>query len=283
MIQRLLVALDPDADTPVASRYAAEIAQRTDGSVTGLALVNETELKRDTAGGGIGSMHYAEKMRESLSEQLLEKARGLLEAFGKQMDEAGVGHEHDHVDAGDPAAQIIENAKYHDLLVVGRTSHYYYASPETRTHTLAQIVEAGAAPTLVVDEAYRPIQKAMIAFDGGVQAARTLKAFAQMRPFGTLPVEIVHVRDDGGDALGRSTAMLGRACRLLSAYGFDDVTETSLMDTDKKSRLLTYTDRCGADLIVAGAFSKSGFKKWVFGSAVQALLSDAKVPLFLYH
>jgi nucleotide-binding universal stress UspA family protein len=283
MIQRLLVALDPDADTPVASRYAAEIAQRNEGAVTGLALVNETALKRDTAGGGIGSMHYAEKMRESLSEQLLGKARELLAAFGEQMDAAGVRHDHDHVDAGDPAAQIVENAKYHDLLVVGRTSHYYYASPETRTHTLAQIVEAGAAPTLVVDEAHRPIRKAMVAFDGGVQAARTLKAFAQMQPFGTLPVEIVHVRDDGADAKTRSQSILNRACRLLSAYGFDDVTETSLVDQDKKSRLLTYADGCGADLIVAGAFSKSGIKKWVFGSAVEGLLKEAKVPLFLYH
>ena len=283
MIQRLLVALDPDADTPVAARYAAEIAQRNDGAVTGLALVNETALRKDTAGGGIGSMHYAEKLRETRSEQLLGKARELLAAFGEQMDAAGVPHAHDHVDAGDPAAQIIENAKYHDLLVVGRTSHYYYASPETRTHVLSQVVEAGAAPTLVVDEAHRAVEKVMVAFDGGVQAARTLKAFAQMRPFGPVPVELVHVRNDGDDAKRASQAILNRACRLLTAHGFADVTETSLVDSDKKARLLTYADASGADLIVAGAFSKTGLKKLVFGSAVEALLRDAKVPLFLYH
>ena len=283
MIQRLLVALDPDADTPVAARYAAEIAQRNDGAVTGVALVNETALRKDTAGGGIGSMHYAEKMREDLSERLLGKARELLAAFGKQMDAAGVPHAHDHVDAGDPAAQIVENAKYHDLLVVGRTSHYYYASPETRTHVLAQIVEAAAAPTLVVDEQYRAVEKVMVAFDGGVQAARTLKAFAQMQPFGPVPVELVHVRNDGDDAKRASQVILNRACRLLTAHGFSDVTETSLVDSDKKARLLTYADASGADLIVAGAFSKTGLKKLVFGSAVEALLRDAKVPLFLYH
>ena len=283
MIQRLLVALDPDADTPVASRYAAEIAQRYGGAVTGLALVNETALKKDTAGGGIGSMHYAEKLREDLSEQLLGKARGLLTAFGEQMDAAGVRHDHDHIDAGDPAVEIVDNAKYHDLLVVGRTSHFYYASPETRTHALAQIVEAGAAPTLVVDEQYRPVQKVMVAFDGGLQAARTLKAFVQMSPFGPLPAELVHIRDSGDEAKQASHEVLSRAARLLTAYGYTDVTETSLVDSDKKARLLRYADSCGADLIVAGAFSKSGLRKFVFGSAVQALLKDAHVPLFLYH
>ena len=283
MVQRLLVALDPDADTPVASRYAAEIAQRFGGSVTGLALVNETALKQDTAGGGIGSMHYAEKLRENLSEQLLQKARELLTAFGAQMDAAGVRHDHDHVDAGDPAVEIVDNAKYHDLLVVGRASHFYYASPETRTHALSHIVEAGAAPTLVVDAAYRPVRKAMVAFDGGVQAARTLKAFARMSPFGPMPVELVHIRDAGEEARRASEAMLARAGLVLAAYGYPNVTETSLADSDKKARLLTYADGCGADLIVAGAFSKTGLRKFVFGSAVEALLREAKVPLFLYH
>ena len=40
MIKKILVALDADSDTPVATRYAADIARRYAAEVTGLAVVD---------------------------------------------------------------------------------------------------------------------------------------------------------------------------------------------------------------------------------------------------
>ena len=44
MIKRILVALDPDEDTPLATRYAIELAKRTEASITGLAPVDTTRI-----------------------------------------------------------------------------------------------------------------------------------------------------------------------------------------------------------------------------------------------
>ena len=57
MIKKILVALDPDMDTPVATRYAADIAQRHDAEVTGLAVVDMGSIEASSRGGGIGSMY----------------------------------------------------------------------------------------------------------------------------------------------------------------------------------------------------------------------------------
>lgn len=55
MIKRILVALDPDNDTPVATRYAIRLAKRFDASVTGLAIVDKSNIDSAIVLGGYGT------------------------------------------------------------------------------------------------------------------------------------------------------------------------------------------------------------------------------------
>ena len=55
------------------------------------------------------------------------------------------------------------------------------------------------------------------------------------------------------------------------------------LDDFVAERIAGYADGEHADLVVAGAYTKSGFRKMVFGSSTTKLLEEAKVPLFLYH
>ena len=80
MFQRILVALDQDADTPVAMDYAFDIAHRYLTSVTGLAVVDIDRIDQSSFGGGIGSMHYAEKLREKLTARTRKRAQELVES-----------------------------------------------------------------------------------------------------------------------------------------------------------------------------------------------------------
>jgi nucleotide-binding universal stress UspA family protein len=284
MTKRLLVALDLDEDTPIATQYAIQIASAADGEITGLALVNTDAIKSDTIGGGIGSMYYAEKRRRELSEEVEAKAQTLLRRFADIVLEAGVRYNDGRIDAGDPVQAIIEEMKTHDLLVAGHESHFYYADPEQRTHALAQIVEAGAAATLVVESDMVPVRKALVAYDGGLAAARTLQKFAHLSPFGVeIEVEIVHIRDNNEDARIHSETLLRQAQEYLGAYGYAPITTTSLVGGSPRERILSHCAECGAHLIVAGAYSKSGLKKWFFGSTAKALIEESEVPLFLYH
>lgn len=75
MIERILIALDVDADTPVAIQYVENIATRYAAEVVGLAVVDTGSIESGTRGGGVGSMDYAEKLRENLTEVTRQKAR----------------------------------------------------------------------------------------------------------------------------------------------------------------------------------------------------------------
>ena len=280
MIKKILVALDPDTDTPVATRYAADIARRYDGSVTGLAVVDMGSIEASGRGGGIGSMYLMEKVQENLTAEARDTARRLTDEFEEAMRETGVSFDV-HVEEGAPFQRIIEDMKYHDLLVVGRDPHFFYSHPEKKTKTLVRVVRDMIAPTFVVSEEYREIRRVLIAYDGSQASARALRRFVHLQPFGTdLTVEIYNVHDEKT----REGALLEMrlAQDYMAVHGFE-VKTTSEIGTDATKEILDYAQRTEADVLVAGAHSVSRFSRLAFGSTTAALLENSPVPLFLDH
>ncbi|MEP0547264.1 MAG: universal stress protein [Rhodothermales bacterium] len=286
MLKRILVALDFDTDTSVATRYAIEIAHRSGASVTGLAIVDREGIRSQASGAGVGAMYYAEKLQHALSDEARAQAHHLLRRFAEELDREGIPHGADHVEEGVPFERIVEDMKYHDLLIAGHESHFFYPQRDKRTRTMDEVVEKGAAATLVVESEYRPIRRVLVAYDRSVSAARAMQKFAELSPFDTehLAVEVVNVREgDGEEATAESELMLSLAKSYLQAHGFTSVEGTSLPGGQAKSRLLDHATRSRADLIVAGAHSQSGLKEFLFGSTASGLIDNAEIPLFLYH
>jgi nucleotide-binding universal stress UspA family protein len=283
MTKRILVVLDPDHDTTVATRYAVEIAKAHDGAVTGLALVDRKRIDAAAKGSGIGGYALAERLRQNLTEEARGEAQVLLRRFVSEVEAAGARHTEDHVAEDDVVRAIVEDMKTHDLLVAGHESHFFYAEPGRRTHALAALVEEGVAATLVVEPAYRPIRRVLVCYDGSLPAARTLHKFVHLSPFGTsLAAEVLHVRGSQ-DAARESERHVHGARGYLEAYGYRGVVATSVEDGAPRARILRHAAETDADLIVAGAYSASGLKKLFFGSTAKGLIEDSPIPLFLYH
>lgn len=279
MIKRILVALDPDSDTPTATRYASKIASRYDAQLTGLAVVDTGNIDAGVRGGGVGSMYYAEKLRENLTEETRAKARELIHQFETAVSDTGVDYQV-AVKEGVPFRRIVEDMKYHDLLVVGREPHFFYGHPEQKTRTLGRVVKETIAPTLVVGEIAGEIERVMIAYDGSNAAARTTQFFAHLLPFGTdVRVELVHVHD-GGDS--ESELMLDLVASYLEKHGLR-VRKTSMRGDDPAETITDYAADSHVDVVVAGAHSVSKIKEWAFGSTTAALLEKCPRPMFLHH
>jgi nucleotide-binding universal stress UspA family protein len=285
MTKRILVPLDFDSDTSIATQYAIEIAKRTGAEVTGLALVDQQTVEAEAAGAGLGAMYYAEKLQKKLSAEARAQAHHLLRGFTDELDRAGVPHPDDHVSEGVPFERIVEDMKYHDLLIAGDKSHFFYPDRERATHSLNDVVEKGAAATLVVEPEYRPIHRVVIAFDGSLTAARTMQKFANLGAFDpeTLDVVVLNVRTSGDEDRAESELMLGLAASYLRPHGFKSVEAVSVEGTKVQQAILDFARRTRADLIVAGAYAKSGLSKFFFGSTAKGLIEECEIPLFLYH
>ena len=283
MTQRILVVLDPDSDTPVATETAIDIARRHGGEVTGLAFVDRESIEAEAKGGGIGSMHYAEKLRERLTDETRQRANELIGQFTEAVEAAGVRHSGDRVGDG-IVRSLLDEMRTHDLLVAGRESHFYYNDPDKRTHTLGKILQECAAATLIVGTAVPEVRRVAVAYDGSAPSARALQKFAHLTPFGTdLDVEIVHVRGTSKADRLASERLTGDAADYLRAHGFERVATTGIESSDPAERISELAQGDRADLVVSGAYAKSGFRKILFGSSATRLLEEARVPLFLYH
>lgn len=278
MIKKILVALDPDSDSVVATRYATDIAHRFGASVTGLAVVDLGSIESGARGGGIGSFYYAEKLREKLTAETRARARELLEAYERAMEGSGVQHT-ELVQEGVPFQRIVEDMKYHDLLLIGRSPHFFYGHPKSETpDTLARVVKTTVSPTIVVGGSYTTIRRIVIAYDGSAASARSARDFAYMMPFGRdINVHVVNVYSR--DA-AESELTLSLMEKFLDAHGIEAAT-ASIKSNDVHQAILDYTHNVDADLLVAGAHSVSGIKRIAFGSITEKLLQDCPLPMFL--
>lgn len=282
MIKRILIALDPDEDTPIATQYAISLAERNDASVTGLAVVDTSNIYPTGIIGDPDQTHHARNLWEELTDESRNIAGKLLEKFESTVEKSGVRYT-SITQEGASYDRIIEGMKYHDLLIVGRDSHFFYNEPKQETKTLAQVVKNGVSPTLIVTHHFEEVNKVLIAFDGSRPASRSLKSFAHLSPFGKdIEIELLHIHKGGDDDFDyTSDTILDYANDYLLEHDFKNVSQ-KFMDADKISEaILERRKEISADLIVLGAHAVSAIKRLTFGSTTHELITKTDSPLFM--
>ena len=278
MIQNILVALDPDEDTPVAIDYACSIAHQRDASVTGIAVVDTRRIEKQSSGGGIGSMYYAEILKEKWTEQTRKTARQLIADFQDASQEAEVKSRY-LIREGRPADCIVDEMRFQDVLVIGNVPHFFYVHPDEQTTTLTQIVKNGVGPVLIVPDKKVDISSVLIAYDGSYASARAMQRFCQSQPFGNdMPVEIINIYATGEQ--DHSDILLIKARDYVASWGFS-VDTVSMGGTNHYDLIMQHADTIQANMIVAGAHSVSRMSQLAFGSTTASLVESGEKILFL--
>lgn len=282
MIKRILVALDPDGDTPVATRFAIRLAKRFDASLTGLAVVDTSNIDSAIVIGGYGTEAMGNVVWAEMAEETRQVADKLLTNFKHEVEKAGIRHR-DIKKQGASFELIIEEMKYHDLLIVGRDSHYFYNQPDKDTGTLAKVVKKGNAPALIVTDEYRDVERVMIAFDGSGPAARTLKGFVHLLPYGKdIDIEMIIVAEGNSiEQKDRASAILSQAETYLKEHGFYYMSKKVLENGNPGERILNQQLEKSPDLLLLGAHSVSAVQRAAFGSVTHYLITNSQGPLFL--
>lgn len=282
MIKRIVVALDPDDDTPVATKYAIRLAKRFDASLTGLAVVDKSNIDAAITLGGYGTELLGHEIWSEMADETRKVAEKLLENFRNSAEKEGVRYRNlkKH---GASFELIIEEMKYHDLLVVGRDSRFFYNEPDLDSETLAKVVKGGVAPTLVVTDQYKDVEKVLVAFDGSAPSAKTLKSFVHLLPYGKdIEIELVNIPEgESIEDMDRSSAILKQAEDYLKDHNFSYVTKVVLEKGDPGERILERQMMNNPDLVLMGAHSVSALRRAAFGSTTHHMITKCQGPLFL--
>ncbi|EQB18468.1 universal stress protein [Novosphingobium lindaniclasticum] len=258
-MRSILVNADRKPDTEARVEAALELARHMDGHVTVLV---DTPVSRYIAMDPMGGSYVIS--------EALEKARGeddaAAEAIEARLTRAGLAFEMIRSEE-DPVPALARAARLSDLVVVSRASGI-----------AGQLAMVARAPVLALPEGRTlslPIRRAVIAWDGGEQAASALKAAVPLLQ-SCQAVKLVTVIEKSG---GFPTT---DALRYLSRNGIHAEYEEYERRGSTEDTLSLAVNQNHAELLVMGAYGKSRLREFLFGGVTAHFLSDASAPAVLF-
>ncbi|HIB50453.1 MAG TPA: universal stress protein, partial [Phycisphaerales bacterium] len=160
---------------------------------------------------------------------------------------------------------------------IGLRGLFEYGVLNNHGHLVLDVIGNGLRPLLAVAEEYRPIQRAMIAYDGSPIAARAMKAFCMLDIWKPMPTTIACFSGHEGDHV----ELLAEAGSYLEAHGFEQA--TMYLDEKPRKCILDALETCNSDLLVLGAAKRSKLGRKLLGNTARYALENSTRPIFLHH
>jgi len=274
MIKRILVGLGGTSYTHVAIQRAVGLAKRFEAEITGVTVVDLKHISR-VGPVPVGGMHAADKLRRHRIAVTKERIEEVISKFESACSQDGIKYHVKREERENPFDLMISLARYHDLMIFGLRSLFEYGiSIEEAKDTLVRLVSAGIRPIIAVSDEFRPIQKALIAYSGSMESARTMKSFIQLHPWPDVKLKIVTFQSSNDKA----QRLLFDASEYCRAHGF--AVETESNPGDPKDFLLPMATLWEADMIVLGNSSRNLLLKRLLGETALHIIRNADRPLF---
>ena len=274
------------------SRYAASVyshaawaAPRIDARVHVLHIIDSRReaVPHVDLSGSIGM-----NARIALKEELvaLDEARGrlaqaratiILNEARAHFDLAGMGDVQFEARHGHLLETIEEQEKQASLIVVGKRGE---AANFDKMHLgahLERVIRSAKRPVLVSSRAFKPIERMLIAYDGGPSSRKAVE-YAASKP---LLRGLKCVLLAGGRPSSAIENDLKDAADALRGAGYDVEThhekghaEDVIADTVKQANI---------DLLVMGAYGHSRIRQLMVGSTTTAMVRTCLVPVLLFR
>lgn len=277
MLKSILIGIDGSSFGAAATELGIRWAQRFDTLLEGIGVIDEPTIC-GLEPVPLGGMAFKGHRDETLLSAARQQVKRALQAFSSRCAEAGVTS--GTLEAiGLPAEQIMLEAQRYDLILLGQRTYFHFETQIEPDETLRNVVKHSPRPVVAVPEKPREGTTVIVAYDGSLQAARTLQAFQGVGLNGLQNVHIVCVHPDQNEASRHSD-------RAVEYLRFHDIAAQShvIATSDAPARtILECVDALNGGLLVMGAYGQSTLKEFIFGSVTQSVLKESAVPVFLYH
>lgn len=273
MLKRILVGLCGSEYTVSAINQAVALALAHDAEVTGFSIIDEGRL---TYSGPvpIGGDQYAQELANDLMEKAKERGDKAVHEFTEACRAAGLRHQLQR-EVGEPFTLMIDQARYHDLMIMGLRSLFEFDLVPDPHNALVRLMQAGVRPLLAVSKGFYPVNKVLIAYSGSMESAKAMKRFVQMRLWPKAKLRIVTFEHHADKA----KQLVCKAAEYCRAHGFEP--EEAIVPDSSKDHLLPYAEEWGADLTVVGNSAKNLLLRRIFGETALHAIQNANRPLFL--
>jgi nucleotide-binding universal stress UspA family protein len=200
----------------------------------------------------------------------VDEAKARILAAGAPEAETTVRH-------GDLLEALAEREQAAELIVVGKRGEAADFATLHLGSNLERMVRAATRPMLITSRAFRPVKKALLAFDGGPTALKAVDAISRSPLYAGLGMTVLSVGADEG-AL---RAAVDKAAGQLGAGGLS--VETRIAAGKPEEVIAQIVESEGVDLLAMGAYGHSRIRSFIIGSTTSALIRDCRVPIAVYR
>lgn len=280
VITKILICLEGSPSGEAAVRVALAIARECEASVSGLAIVDEPDI-RAGAMTGIGGSAYKQARDQTILAAARKQAASWLADFESRCSALGIPAQALEAE-GRPLASILEQAQHHELTVIGRDANFRYLTHSEDGETREAVLHRAPRPILIVPESSPRGglgRVVLIAYDGSGAARRAMLSFAGS---GLARYRDVHIAtvDEMGETAWK---MAHRGQQILRDVGLDPTLHNLVAPRSNAEALFQLAKQIGAGLLVMGAFARSRVAELFSRSTTRGLLESSVVPLYLQH
>ncbi|MDD2862347.1 MAG: universal stress protein [Acidiphilium sp.] len=281
-MKHIIGCLDGSIYTPSVCDHALWLAQRLGGDIELLHVLDHHREHASVANfsGAIGF-----RSNEALMEQLTEvqeararvglaKGRAILQEGAKRLRDAGAAVITTQLH-GSLVETLTARETRDSVVVLGKRGE---AADFAKLHlgaNLERVARASICPILAAARAFRPIERVLIAHDGGASIRKAMGFLAQSPLLRGLHVQILAV---GAPDQARRT-QLEDAKSQTERCGAIVTTRTE--PGDPETTIARITEQEGFDLLVIGAYGHSRIRSLVIGSTTTAMLRACRIPVLM--
>jgi len=184
-----------------------------------------------------------------------------------------------HHDRNIAIRELLHESIYADLLVIDRKETLTHYEEKVPTRFIRDLLSNVQSPVVVVPEKYKPIEKAILLYDGEPSSVHAIKMFNFLFPSFQDKVEILSIKE-------RKENLHLPDSRLLKEFmkrHYPDA-EYTVLKGNVDEEIVKYTEHLKQNvMIVLGAYQRSMVSRWFHESMADVLMKELNCPLFIAH
>ena len=284
---KILLCTDGSSYAQVSYEYIAWLAERIDIEIEILYVTDsrkEQAARNPNFSGSIGIGSY-----QQLLEQLVEiesdrakinhkRAKYILQqaqSFFSERNIEQIKLTHETGFLVDLFNKFESNA---DLIILGKRGETASLAREHLGANMERIVRASHKPCLVSPREFKPINKVLLAYDGGESCQKALHYLVQSPVLKDLALHIITVATkDKKNALQHLKA----AKKIAISANFQPTCQ--LLTGNPEQKMQKYVEINDIDFLVMGAYGHNRIRHLVIGSTTAQMLRSSYIPVLLFR
>lgn len=277
----ILACTDGSKYAPSVYQHASWVASRTGSSILALHVIERQDVPAGSdLSGSIGVDANTEllaelaKLDEAHSRVARLRGKAVLDDAAKQMSEHEVVSMQRHGSLVETLDEFEDNAS---LVVIGKRGEHADFAKAHLGSNLERVVRSAKIPVLVAARAFKPVNRFLIAFDGGPSALKAIHHIATGPLLKGLECHIIAVGKPGSEI----ERLLEESATGLRGAGFEVTSD--LLQGDPDEVIAEEVKKRDIDLLAMGAYGHSRVRQFILGSTTTNLVRTCHVPVLLFR